>query len=240
MVWWETDGRNRYMYETVLVLREDVERGALIREEMLTSIRMDKHLMIVDSVIDPQSIIGREAKHYLPAGTQLHSRYFEHPGLVTGEDTFIVKIPQEWLYSVPDTLRRKDQIVFFEVTRDVLERAYASRQSAALPEPSSLDIKLPGAVQEEHNNNALHTYRHPDAYGLIAMSSEPIYRTTAAYVKDGANREVVTVGPEERLDGSSLINSIEIPLTAEDKSRLEQAVARGSKFLVAYTEGADW
>ncbi|WP_157213484.1 SAF domain-containing protein [Paenibacillus senegalensis] len=255
IVWWETDGRNRYMYESVLVLREDIRRGEVVHEEMLLSLRMDKHLILSDAITEPGTVIGKEAKHYVPAGTQLHPRYFEHPGLVTGEDMFIVKVPQEWLYSVPDTLRRKDQVVFFEVTKDVLDRTYANRQDypaagldgkpiqADTPPEGDENGRSQGAASSDSQgrNSSAHpglpTHSYPDAYAHLVLSSEPLYRTTVAYVKDSANREVVTVGTEERLDGSSLISSIEIPLTAEDKSRLEEAVARGSKFIVAYTEG---
>lgn len=225
--WWETDGRDRYMYQPALILKEEVRRGDIIREDMLDSVRYDKNLLIAESIADPNKVIGMEARHYIPAGTQLHPRYFDQPGLLTREDTFIVKVPNEWLYSVPDTLRRKDRVAFFEVTREVLNQAL-SEGNAELYRDQDTAANAP---------NSLNTYRYPDAQASLALSGEPIYLTTVAYVKDGANREVVSVSDEDRLDGSSLIGSIEIPMRPGDKTLLEQAVARGSKFIVAYTEG---
>lgn len=224
-LWWETSGRSQYVYKPVVVLREDVQRGERITMEMLATTQIDTTAAIHSVIVDPNEIVGKEAKHFIPRLSQLHPKYFEDPGLVTNEDTFIMKIPNDWIYSVPDTLRRKDKVVFFEVTKDVI---------------NSTDTKKividPDAGSPTNGNNIIPTYKAADR-SIEALSKYPIYKTVVAYVKDGANREVVTTSYEERIDGSSVIRDIEIPVTAEDKIRLEEAVARGSKFIIAYREG---
>lgn len=119
IVWyWETYGREFYFYQDAVVLMQDVQRGTLITEDMLTTKKVEASQLIEQAILDKEKIIGLEAKQFIPQNAQLHPNYFETPSLMTDEDRYIVRIPNDWLYSIPNTLRRKDRVLFYLMQSD--------------------------------------------------------------------------------------------------------------------------
>lgn len=115
---WETIGREWVLYTEIIVLNQDVQRGTEITQDLVTTAKIEQLSKIKDAVIYPEEIIGKEAKHFIPANTQLHPYYFGEPQLVIEDDQFIANIPKEWIYAFPGTLRRNDRIVFVPVSMD--------------------------------------------------------------------------------------------------------------------------
>lgn len=122
LVWyWETSGRELYFYNEIIVLNSEVNKGTIITNELLSTKKVENDSINEGVVLNTNEIIGLEAKHYVPKETELHINYFESQSLLNRENAYIVRIPNEWLYSIPNTLRRKDTIVFYPVnTKDAV------------------------------------------------------------------------------------------------------------------------
>lgn len=212
IVWfWETNGREMYFYQEVIVLNQDVKRGTVITEGMLASEKIEADKIINNAVLDKKQIIGLEAKHFIPQKAQLHYFYFEDHDLITTDNKYIVRIPNEWLYSIPNSLRRKDNIVFYEINPDYL------------------------IEQEEENNSNPDTYDSEDE--IKEKLGKQVLQAKTAYVKDSANREVVSISNNGRIDGSSVISEVLILITPEELRRLEEKIQDGGKFIIMHTEG---
>jgi hypothetical protein len=67
-----------------------------------------------------------------------------------------------------------------------------------------------------------------------ALEKEPVTNATVAYVKDSANREVITLSDEERYNGSSKINEIEIITNLETVNLLRDSVNNDKSFIIMY------
>ncbi len=119
IIWfWETNGRQLYLYEDVVVLNQDIQKGTTIKEDMLIYEKLEADKIINEAVLYKDILIGLETKHFIPKGAQLHLNYFDNQGIIMSDNTYIVRIPNEWLYSIPNTLRRKDNIAFYAVTSE--------------------------------------------------------------------------------------------------------------------------
>lgn len=257
--WWESSGREQLLYKEVVVLKEDVSRGTVIDAGMTMAMKIEETQMLDGALASSASIVGLEAKQYIPAHAQLVQLYFEAGALMTGADRYDVQIPNEWIYAVPDTLRRKDEIVFCEVTADVLDQNKTGgrisleadeeadgqsigKQAAEQQASGSGKDNDSGKSNDSGKGNdpgALSVYAKSQASTVLPMAGKPLLRTVVSYVKDSANREVVTVSKEERYDGSAAISHIQVMVTLPEFTLLEEAIKRGSKLIVMYTEGGN-
>lgn len=226
MWWWESVGRQSILYEEVLVLKQDVQRGELIKESMLDTVRFEKARLIDHPVRDPKEIVGLEARQYIPKNSQLDVRYFESPELITDKDRLNFKIPNDWIYSIPNSLRRKDRIALYAVDRAVLQDAKNKKIQIE-------DASTGGASGNPSTPEYVFT---EDVSGMV--QGEPVLITIVSYVKDSVGREVVSIG-EGRMNANSAIKDIEIVDTVENLRKLEGVVKEGSKFIVMYAEGEE-
>ncbi|MBQ8563737.1 MAG: SAF domain-containing protein [Firmicutes bacterium] len=112
---WEFWGRENLSYAKVLVLSQDTARNTLIEKNMLEVRRMDEPEGPVLREEDAARLIGLETAQYVPAGTPLYGEYFQDPALAVGGETgqYILSIPNQWLMSFPQTLRRGDEVSFY-------------------------------------------------------------------------------------------------------------------------------
>ncbi len=114
-VFWEFAGRSELLYEGIVVLKEDAYKGTLITDDMLDIVKLDTNSHLENSVYQKKDIVGLEAKHYIPANLQLVQQFFDAPEFVLNDDEKIMKLPDKWLHSYPETLRRKDKIYLYAV-----------------------------------------------------------------------------------------------------------------------------
>ncbi len=214
IVWfWETNGRELYFYKDIVVLNQDIQRGTIINEDMLVYEKLEADNIIDEVVLTKDILIGLETKHFIPKGAQLHLKYFEDQEIIMSENTYIVRIPNEWLYSIPNTLRRKDNIAFYQVT-----------------------IRNENFLIKENQN--ISTYETDSNENIkIIDDKNPILETKVAYVKDSANREVQTVSYEDRIDGNSIISEVSIIASPYQLMILENAINKGNKLIIMYSEG---
>lgn len=114
LIWfWETTGREHFLYEEKLVLNQDVEKGVLIEESMLTYRSFEKSKLFADAIYDINEIVGLESTNYIPQGTLLHKRFFSSTKVKLSVNQYIFRIPNDWIYSMPNTLRKQDKISFY-------------------------------------------------------------------------------------------------------------------------------
>jgi len=224
---WETFGRERLTYRPVIVLKNDVLAGSVIKEDMLDVQYYEVDKIIKDAITDKNAIIGLSASHFIPRNTQLHPNYFEPIDLVLKDDQFIFKLPNDWILSVPDTLRRKDTIAIYEVNAKQIEKLY---NSAAITKPVNQSA-------DDNNASEINTLTSEQIDSVQEYLDKMLFMTTAAYVKDSNNREVVTVSPIDRYDGSGKIGSVEIIVTQKQFDILNASIQKGNKFIIMYSGG---
>lgn len=228
--WWEMDGQERYFYQNVIVLSEDAKRGQIINESMISVLKVESTKKIANAITNKSDIVNMAAKHYIPKLTQLDPQYFDKKELVTVGNQMIVKIPNEWLYSVPNTIRKNDTVHFYEVSKDILNLDKNKTQ---------IDANKNTFADGRKEDASISLYMKEDEQKLMGSIKSPILKSVVAFVKDSANREVVTTSTVDRIDGSSAIKDIEVVITPDELQLLELSVSKGNKFVLMYTEGRE-
>lgn len=240
-VWYEWGGgRELVNYTEIVMLNKEVREGQTITEQDLVLVKIDKTTVIDNVVTDYTKIVGKEARHYIPAKSQLHSGYFVPQGLVLSEGQVIAQIPVEWTLSVPDTLRRGDDIIIYSALYDkkLLETLQSDRNkevTTVTSETTQGETSENATEGEEEDTNIDISYSsNTSPEGLQELLS-----TKVAYVKDSSNKEVVTVSNNGRLDASSVIQNVEIITTPDEFKKIEQKINQGGKLIVMYSNSTE-
>lgn len=115
LFFWETEGRERFTYDEVLVLTEPVEKSTIITAEMLTTDRVAEAHPNAYRKAAAEQIIGKETTQYIADNTQLFPQCFEESTLIAHKEKneYVLSIPNAWLESYPQTLRRGDTVYFW-------------------------------------------------------------------------------------------------------------------------------
>lgn len=238
-IWYEWGGgRELVHYDDVVVLKSDVKKGQLITDDLLQVIKVQSDLLIQDVIRAPKDILGKEANHYIPAQSQLHPTFFVDAGLVLKEGQYVAQIPIEWTLAVPDSLRRGDQIVIYaaQYEKKIMNSLQPKRQSSENKSENddtdkSIDTNINISEDDEKTDVLEESVATQPAF-------EELLNTTVAFVKDSANREVITVSDTDRLDGSAVIRNVEIITTLDDFKEIENQINQGAKLIVMYADKA--
>lgn len=111
---WERWGKNALLYDDVLVLRDNIEKGTIVTEKMLTAkkLNIDEDYLAYDQ---REEIIGLQAAGFVHEGVPLFAAYFQEPNLSPDETrgTYVLALPQECILTKPETLSRGDKVFFF-------------------------------------------------------------------------------------------------------------------------------
>ncbi|MBQ4649773.1 MAG: hypothetical protein IJB73_03620 [Firmicutes bacterium] len=112
---WEIWGREYITYDRVVVLKESLPQNTLITADMLRERRIENAAEGTLKSQDADNLIGLETAQFVAAGTELHIEYFQESKFAVGEEEgkFILSIPEQWLKSCPQTLRRGDRAFFY-------------------------------------------------------------------------------------------------------------------------------
>ncbi|MGN0659969.1 MAG: hypothetical protein ACI4LA_10255 [Emergencia sp.] len=115
LVTWEKWGKNRFLYEEVLVLTCNVEKGTVITGEMVAVRNMDVTEEDCMRAGDRELVIGREAAFFIHRNVPLFGEYFREEGLGANaqQGKYILSVPSEWLAVLPSSLARGDRAYFF-------------------------------------------------------------------------------------------------------------------------------
>ncbi len=120
---WESFGRVTFTYDSAVVLRQDLQKGTIVKKKMLGIIKVEKGTLIENVIQNPDLIIGKRSNTFIPKGLQLCEEFFSDPELVTGDGNNILSVPMEWIYSYPQTIRRGDLVHFYGMDKAMLENS---------------------------------------------------------------------------------------------------------------------
>lgn len=122
IVSWEHWGKERFLYDEVLVLRENVKKGTIITEDMLDVKNMDMDEPCL-AFSEKEKIIGMQTTAFVHKGVPLFSAYFGVPDLVPEKkkNRYGMCLPTEWIASKPAALSRGDRVFLFFGNRLVTE-----------------------------------------------------------------------------------------------------------------------
>jgi len=113
---WETMGRERFLYTEVVVLNQSVEAGTAIEPGILNLIRINPDNLMEGAVVKKDEVIGKYSAHFIPKYSQLSLAYFKDESVgAIKEDWYIFSIPADWIITFPNSLRRGDTIYFYPV-----------------------------------------------------------------------------------------------------------------------------
>lgn len=113
---WETRGREQFLYSSVVVLNQSVEANVSIKSSMLGLIKINPNTLIEGAIVQKEKIIGKYSAHYIPKNSQLAPAYFKDDTTdIKKEDQYIFAIPTDWIITFPNSLRRGDMIYFYPV-----------------------------------------------------------------------------------------------------------------------------
>ena len=210
--YWESRGRQYFLYSEVVVLNQSVEEGTTITSDMLDSLNTDRASIMEEAITSRDEIIGKKASHYIPGYSQLSPVYFINEEKILSKNEYIFTVPEQWIITIPNSLRRGDIIYFYPVK-----------------------------IQDEKDNKEEETqigqYSSKKDFSDYQISSEGnILESKVAYLKDSGNREIVTISSEDRYDASSKIATLEIIATLEDVSYLKNLADINYKFIVLYKD----
>ena len=112
---WELWGRENLSYRNILVFKEPHEAYTVVTEEMLQEIRVERASSKALKPGDRNRLLGLETRQYVPAGQELNMEYFRETIFRTGllEDSFVLKVPDVWLVSCPESIKRGDKAFFY-------------------------------------------------------------------------------------------------------------------------------
>ncbi len=112
---WEIWGRENLSYRKVAVLKESLDAHTIISSEMLKPKKVDSPSNGAIPWEKADSIAGLETKQFVAGNQELHPEYFQEVKFRTGGeyDRYVLSIPDTWLISQPDTLRRGDRAFIF-------------------------------------------------------------------------------------------------------------------------------
>lgn len=203
---WETFGREEFLYSNVYVASVDFNVGDELTLDKLDLVKIEQDRLIKGSFLSEKDIlpyIGYEAKHFIPANSQINSSFFDVPELVLSDDEYICSIPSDWIKAYPQSLRRKDKVALFAV--------YTSSDSSLFADIDISELKE------------------------LIKGKKPLMFSTVVYVKDGSNREVVDIVESgDRMNASSKINSIELVMNPDNFEILNKLYQGGYRFVIMY------
>lgn len=203
--YWENYGREQFLYTEVLVFNDNIEKNTIITEDFVKKTISILKIDQSNIVDDPVLDINKII------------------GLETKQ--YLPKNAQlsNKFFDEPEIVLNKNEYIF-SIPKDWL-----------LGYPSSLRRKDKVFFYKVKNTNA-HIIDNNNYKQFITNNiADFLLSTTVAYVKDGSNKEVVSVD-SERLDGTAKIDEIEVIITKEDAKKLKDAFESGYQFILMYQE----
>lgn len=197
------------VYQEAYVFAHDMAENTVITEEDLLVAK--KNDLLEGVVTKKSALIGKETKHFVPKNAQIVEAYIDVPDLVIGKDEFTFSLNKSNFIDgdIPPSVRRGDKLYFYAINK----REASQDERAGAPRMTYEDIIA----------------KYPNLVDIDALFS-----ATVLYVKDSANREVITTSKEHRYDGSAKINTVEIKVTSEMLQMLYDCIENDQVFAVFY------
>ena len=206
---WETSGREKYLYKEVVVLNQNVEENTRIAPEMLTLAKINPDDFIEGAVVKKEVVAGKYSAQFIAKNSQISLVYLKDSAEeVIKEDFYIFSIPPDWVITFPNSLRRGDTIYFYPVKIDIEEveqgKTINNIDNLKITEKSNLLESEVAYLKDSGNREVVDT-------------------------DDSASKP--------RYDGSANISNIEIITNYEDVSQLQDLADSGYKFIILYKAG---
>ena len=172
---WETSGRERFLYSEVVVLNQSVEADIPITSDMLDLIKINPDNFMEGAIVDKDEVIGKYSAQYIPKYSQLALAYFKDDSTDTKkEDLYIFTIPSDWIITFPNSLRRGDTIYFYpvKVASEKVEesKSFNSQGSIKVTKESGL-VKSEVAYLKDSGNREVVNTAGEDRYDASANIS---------------------------------------------------------------------
>ena len=113
LLFWEAEGREMLLMETVLVADRDISAGERVDAERLRVVSVPSG-SLVDGALSPGDVAllyGKEANVDIVKGAQLSMRYLRDRDDKPKPETSFFLIRNEWIYMCTSSLRRGDQVL---------------------------------------------------------------------------------------------------------------------------------
>ncbi|PYG84240.1 hypothetical protein LY28_03745 [Ruminiclostridium sufflavum DSM 19573] len=130
---WVTKGQPALETETLLVAQTDIPKGTVI-EDAGIYFKPEKIGMAsaVQGALKPEQasyITGRTTEGFIPANGQVTQKSFSENSLILKENQFIFRLPPEWVYTIPSSIRRGDKISIYEIDSRIESRLSAGEEA---------------------------------------------------------------------------------------------------------------
>ena len=124
---WELWGREAFSYRQIAVLKETAEAHTEITSEMIKPKKVESVTKGAILWNQADELIGLETGQFVAGDLELHPEYFREPEFRTGKkyDKYILMIPDTWLMSIPESIRRGDRAFFYLGEKLICETSVA-------------------------------------------------------------------------------------------------------------------
>lgn len=115
LVTWERWGKERLLYEEVVVLNKNVERGVVISKDMLEVKKIDRAIDGSISVSRAYEIIGKETTGFIHKEVPIFKENFKDTRLILSKkrDQYQLTVPLKWLEAWPEGISKGCQVFFY-------------------------------------------------------------------------------------------------------------------------------
>lgn len=213
-VLWEFYFDDRINTVPILQATGQIPKGHKILTSDLVSVRVQVNAIPEGAVSDISKVLGYEAAIPIKKGMLVVSDFFDNPAIVPDENQMITPIPNQWIFSLPGSLRRKDKVFIYGFP---VADFHQSTSEASL---------LKGDSKENQDLKSRDNQ----------LNYEPLLKDiTVAFAKDSANQEVKPSDDKfQRIDATGNISQLELILTEEQFKLLEAKALNGYKFVFTY------
>ncbi|MGO4697727.1 SAF domain-containing protein [Paenibacillus sp. 2TAB26] len=192
--------------QNVVVASRQMLPHEAITEDDLLIVRIKEDYVISGAIPeeDAHLLVGQEALQLIEAGDQMTINRVDKTSLLSVPGATVVEMPEDWILSVPGSLRRLDRITIFAVPTDI--EKINPESGIAEPLLSQAEKVIEDIVV---------------AYYKDASSNE---------VKNAEGN----VNPNVRVDATVRGRKLELQLTPDQLKLLSEKAAGGYQFIVGY------
>lgn len=112
---WEFWGRENFSYKEIAVLADSLPANTLIKQADIKIKKVDNPPANALLAGDTDLIVGMETAQFVAEDMPLCFEYFRQSQYAVGEESgkAVLCVPSDWLLSLPQTVRRGDEVIFY-------------------------------------------------------------------------------------------------------------------------------
>lgn len=150
LVYWEMDGRERLLTDTVLVAAMDIQENMILSSAMIAQIGVT-HEAKISGALGPKAIAlltAKRAKQFIPKNAQLSENFLYQDDfyIKEGESLFVIK--PDWISMMSSAIRQGDKVGLYD--QDGLSKlgsfSVAFVKDAAIREVRDSALEVDGSV----------------------------------------------------------------------------------------------